>query len=735
MKKASIKTAILAPALAVLIVGVIIMVSITGVLSLKSNNELTGNLLEARVNEYANEFLVFNQDVYGALKATLPIVESYSEDQFDREVADPRGEVVNLLSRILMSNSRLIGTWTCWEPDAFDGRDSAYADADYHDSTGRFAPYVYRSGDGYRVEALQDYDDPIAGEYYQGPKTTRKPYITDPYKYDVADAEIMIYSLAMPVFRNGAVVGIVGLDVDLGDILPVMNSGNIMNDGYIFILSPGGLITTDPDTSVLLSHYSTTWLDSFRTRIEAVQAKGGSFQDVGPEADTGKNAVLLGTGVQIGDTGRRWVVGGVVPEKTVRASVNTLVWTIIAIGLVLIAVMSLTIYVIVKRRLKELPVLTATAEKMAKGEMEMTNLPGEPDDTKNEIVALQKAFSGMARSVMEQSKVLTGISRGDYSVSIPIRSDKDTINAAINHMLDSTNEILARINESAGEVSAGSIQIAEGAQALAQGSTEQASAIELLSVSIEDIASMTNQNAAIAKEAADLSDIIRDKAEAGNTQMERMMQAITDINDASGQISKVNKLIDDIAFQTKILALNAAVEAARAGQYGRGFAVVAEEVRNLAAKSAEAARDTGALIENSINKANLGHDIAVATARSLREIVEETQRSAEIVARIARASGEQSAAIEQVNTGVNQVNLVVQQNSATAEESAAAAEEMSGQANMLADIIARFKLRDDETQVKPLHPRDDIKSNPRDNHKYAPPEDIESDDWEDYKSA
>jgi len=184
-------------------------------------------------------------------------------------------------------------------------------------------------------------------------------------------------------------------------------------------------------------------------------------------------------------------------------------------------------------------------------------------------------------------------------------------------------------------------------------------------------------------------------AEKGSTQMDEMMAAVRDINTASHNISKVIKVIDDIAFQTNILALNAAVEAARAGQHGKGFAVVAEEVRNLAAKSANAAKETGEMIQNSMDKAQLGSRIAGETASSLTEIVSGINESNRFVNEIARASEGQSVSIGQINTGIDQVAQTIQRNTATAQESAAASQEMSSQASLLQDMISQFKLSED----------------------------------------
>ena len=276
--------------------------------------------------------------------------------------------------------------------------------------------------------------------------------------------------------------------------------------------------------------------------------------------------------------------------------------------------------------------------------------------------------------------------------------DFKTISDSLNTIIDSLNEVLGDINEASEQVAAGSRQVSEGSQALSQGATEQASSIEELTASIAEIAAQTRQNAGNANQANDLATAAKENAAKGNSHMKEMLGSMTDISDSSVNISKIIKVIDDIAFQTNILALNAAVEAARAGQHGKGFAVVAEEVRNLAARSANAAKETTDLIEGSLDKVQTGTKIATSTAQALDEIVGGIDKVANLVGNIAVASNEQASGIAQINMGIEQVSQVVQNNSATAEESAAASEELTSQAELLKQQVSRFQLARDGNQ-------------------------------------
>ena len=357
---------------------------------------------------------------------------------------------------------------------------------------------------------------------------------------------------------------------------------------------------------------------------------------------------------------------------------------------IFIYIICITIATIVTKKRIQYPLanLSEVARKMSRGDIKL-----HVERTSNdEFGDLTEDFARMIDNIGEQVRITEQVAEGDLTATCKKASEDDALGTAIIKMLQDNNRNLSTIRDAAARMTSGANEVASASNSLAQGTTQQASAIEEITASIEEIANGAKVNAGDANKANELVQNTKDGAIRGNAQMKQMISAMQDVNESSENISKIMKVIDDIAFQTNILALNASVEAARAGIHGKGFAVVADEVRSLATRSQEASKGTTALIDDTVRAVAEGTHLSNETNKALHDVILSAQKVLSEMTLISDATEEQANSISQVTIGIDQISSVVQTNSATAEQSAAASEELASQADLLKKLVNQFKL-------------------------------------------
>lgn len=517
----------------------------------------------------------------------------------------------------------------------------------------------------------------------------------------------LIVMVSAPIWKDGkensTVAGVIAAALPATVLYDTVADIKVSEAGYTYIIDKNGYTIADPDMQNVMNKENIEEMAKTNPKMASLAAVHTKVREGKPGFDrytySGVRKFLAYSPIGGSDG---WSVCVNAPEGDFTGGVTLAIY--ISIGtLILFIIAGIAVAVIIATKIAN--PITAFVGRLAKlSEGDVTSPVPQVRATSTEISLLKDSLDQTLQTtgsiIGDISYMLDNMANGDFSVSSRAseryHGDYQSILHALEQIKSGLSSSFFNILQVADQVSSGSAQVSVGAQSLAQGATEQASSIQELSASINEIARHVKKNAEDANRAKVLTEE-SGQIIAGNVhEMEQARRAMEEISSTSRDISKVIKAIDDIAFQTNILALNAAVEAARAGAAGKGFAVVADEVRNLSQKSAEAAKNTTALIESSIAAVEKGAALVAKTSAGFEGVAAKSTEVTGIIQGIATQAQEQSAAVSQISTGVEQVAAVVQVNSATSEESAAASEELSSQAMSLKALVGRFRLATEE---------------------------------------
>ncbi len=548
---------------------------------------------------------------------------------------------------------------------------------------------LYAGKDG-AVRDCGMYEDYSSTDYFVKVMEQKAQIITLPYESN----GMMIITMAMPVIVGDRLLCVVAVDVGLDRFSQIKTAGSSYPSMQTFILNESGTIISESTGSGLVGTNVSDFVHSkgCKEGIETGIASGSDFYTV----DAGKKGDTYYFFEPIQLNGSSWYSVTTVEAGDMNQEANRMSTFMTLISIIAMIIVLFIITIVIRRQLKPIHKIVAAAGKIAEGDLGVL-VDVESSDEIGLVAASFERMTVNLKEVIDRiSFALKEVADNhlDFDVELGLKGDFSQLETAVKQIVMNLNAVMNEVNQAAAQVAVSSGQVAGGSQLLANGAEEQEKTVEVLTGSISQVAEKVKR---LADKASEVSmQVQQTGTEVVNCDMsmQNLSNAMNEIHVSSGEIGKIIKVIEDIAFQTNILALNAAIEAARAGESGRGFAVVAGEVRNLAAKSSEAAKNTTALIKDSINAVEKGNEILDETVQSMMKVLEDSALAVDSVDSISSIASQEAKAVEEVTKELGRISSVVQNNAAAAEESAASSEELSQQAQLLRDLVQGFRLRE-----------------------------------------
>jgi methyl-accepting chemotaxis protein len=563
-----------------------------------------------------------------------------------------RAQLAAATRALVAADEALVGTTITLEPDALGGRDAAYAGkAPLYDASGRFMPYYVRKPDGsIQVEPIVFSANAAENAWYEGPKRSRRLTLTEPYDYPVSGKTVTMASIVVPLVVDNKFYGVASADFMLAKLADMLEQINKVEGASMALVSNGGLYASHPSPG----RTGKAAADIPAAGRDAIRA-GRAY-----EYTSADGFIHLLQPVLVHRDASPWAIKLSFPSSVAFAAAHQLiVYTVAVAALCTLAAVAVLVLVLV-RLMQPLRALAVTMENLASGNADLR-----------------------ARLAV----------RGGDELAV--------ISASFNSFVAKINRVMLRVDGTAAAVAAAGEEISGGNADLSARTEQQASALQETAASIEELTVTVRQNADHAGQASQLALSASQVAAQGGRLVADVVQTMSSIDAASRKVVDIIAVIDGIAFQTNILALNAAVEAARAGEQGRGFAVVASEVRNLAQRSASAAKEIKVLIANSSAHVERGTNLVGEAGATMDKVVAVVQEVTGMISGIAAASIEQAGGIGQVNQAIMSMDGVTQQNAALVEQAAAASESLREHGRLLVSLVGEFRLEHARTAAPP----------------------------------